>query len=121
MSTIDIDLSMQLIESGFEIPKETPLEEISQKKLREYFDALRRTAWSAMTTMLLSVVIGVPALCALVEFLRNGGGFIHPYLAMFLTLGSIALFSISVFSAFKVKSQLQSAVGRLLRVWQETP
>jgi hypothetical protein len=120
MSTIDIDLSIQPTEGMFEIPKEIPLEELSQKKLREYLYALKKTAWTALTTMLLSIVVGVPALCALIEFLRTGGAFMHPYLAMFLTLGSIGLFSISVFSAFRVKSQLQSAVGGLLRVYQET-
>lgn len=119
MSTID--LPIQPTEAVFEIPEEIPLEELSQKKLREYLYGLKKTVLTAALTIWLSVMVGVPALCALIVFVRSGDSFMHPYLAMFLTLGAIGLLAVSVVSAFKVKNQLQSAMGRLLRVYREMP
>ena len=119
MSTLDIRLPRQSTINILEIPRETPLERLTVQEIHAYFQALRKTVWTAMATMLASIVVGVPALCALIEFLRSGGSFMHPYLAMFLVLGSIGLFSTSVLSGFKTKSQLQFAVGRLLRSCSE--
>jgi hypothetical protein len=80
-----------------------------------YLRSLRRTLWIAMGTMLLSALIAMVSGCVLIDFVRTGTSFLHPYLAMFLGLWSVALLFVAVASAFAVKRRIESYMGRILR------
>ena len=84
-----------------------------------YLRALKQTVLTALLVTLLSAVTGIFATGSLIVFLQTNASFLHPYLAIFLAFGSVALFAVAVVSILSVKKRIESIVGRALRVSYE--
>lgn len=93
----------------------TPVKLPERESVGAYLRGLRQTVLTALLVTLLSAVTGIFAVGSLIVFLQTNASFLHPYLAIFLAFGSVALFAVAVVSILSVKKRIESIVGRTLR------
>lgn len=84
-----------------------------------YLRALKQTVLTALLVTLFSAALGIFAMGSLIVFLQTNASFLHPYLAILLAFGSVALFAVAVVSIMSVKKRIESVVGRALRISYE--
>ena len=87
--------------------KLTHVETTNKEKLRTYLSSIERTILTALITVLISTIIVSLSIGNLLLFLQGNKSYMHPYLAMFLIFGSIAIFFVAVFSVWSIKKQIK--------------
>ena len=75
--------------------------------------AYRKSLLLAASTLLGSMIAGAFALGDLSVFFRTGSSTLHPYLSIFITLGSLALLAVASLSAVVSTSRISSMATNL--------